>query len=157
MMGSVIQLDHDTCRQLYLSFDDDSSRRIEFESNVGIPVFDTSTSEVIQVCWHGPNSDLWCCQNPPYEERLLILTAIKRLDEMQELAEDEEWQIKAAPIDDPLRYVELEYHGTHRSWIEGSGWAQEENIREHVIDWLAQLGKQLGITYQFDPSWIHFS
>jgi len=76
---------------------------------------------------------------------------------MQELAEDERWQIKAAPVDDPLRYVELEYHGTHRSWIEGSGRAQEENIREHVIDWLVQLGKQLGIAYQFDRSWIHFS
>ena len=157
MMDSVIQLDRDTCRQLYLSFDDDYGRRIEFESNVGIPVFDTSTSAVIQVCWHGPSSDLWCCQRIPFEERLQILTAIERLDEMRELAGDEGWHISAAPVDDPLRYVELEYYGTHRAWIEGSGRAQEENIREQVIDWLAQLGKQRGITYQFDPSWIHFS
>ena len=156
-MSQVINLNRDACRLLYLLFDDDYGRRLEFESNVGIPVFDTSTSEVIQVCWHGPNSDRWCCQRPPFEERLLILTAIERLEEMRELAEDEGWQISAAPVDDPLRYVELDYHGTHRTWIEGSGRAQEENIREHVIDWLAQLGKQRGITYQFNPAWIHFS
>jgi len=146
-----------TCRQLYLSFDDDYGRRLEFESNVGIPVFDTSTSEVIQVCWHGPNSDLWCCQRIPFEERQVILTAIERLEEMRELAEDEGWQISAAPVDALLRYVEVEYHGTHRTWIEGSGRAQEENLREHVINWLEEVGTQRDISYQFNPAWIHFS